>query len=125
VHALLSTMLNDAVTEGLLLTNPCRATELPQAPTYEGVFLSPAELEVLVEAIDPLYRCLVLTAAGTGMRWGELTGLRLNRLDEPATSGYEPRDETTHVERGTLTWINGPNLGALPGHHPPNPGHFR
>jgi integrase len=81
VHALLSTMLNDAVTEGLLLANPCRSTKLPQAPQFEGVFLSPAQLEVLVEAVDPLYRCLVLTAAGTGMRWDELTGLRRDRLD--------------------------------------------
>lgn len=81
VHALLSTMLSDAVTEGLLLTNPCRASKLPQAPRFEGVFLSPAQLEVLVEAVDPAYRCLVLTAAGTGMRWGELTGLRRDRLD--------------------------------------------
>lgn len=31
VHALLSTILNDAVAEGLLLTNPCRFSRLPRA----------------------------------------------------------------------------------------------
>ncbi|MCW2599352.1 MAG: traSA:integrase fusion protein [Frankiales bacterium] len=81
VHALLSTMLSDAVEEGLLLTNPCRKTTLPRAPKTEAVYLSPAQLELLAAAIDPHYRCLLLTAAGTGMRWGELTGLRRDRLD--------------------------------------------
>ena len=81
IHALLSTMLSDAVEEGLLLVNPCRRTKLPQTPRYEAVFLSPAQLEVLAGSIDPHYRCLLLTAAGTGMRWGELAGLRRDRLD--------------------------------------------
>ena len=44
-HALLSTILNDAVAEGLLLTNPCRFSRLPRAPRYEAVYLSPAEVE--------------------------------------------------------------------------------
>jgi integrase len=81
VHALLSTMLSDAVEEGLLLTNPCRRTGLPRAPSYDAVFLNPNQLARLLESIDPAYRCLVLTAAGTGMRWGELAGLRRDRLD--------------------------------------------
>ena len=83
VHALLSTMLRDAVEEGLLLWNPCRRTVLPQAPRYDAVYLSSAQLQTLLDAVDPFYRCLVLTAAGTGMRWGELTGLRRDRLGLP------------------------------------------
>lgn len=81
VHALLSTILNDAVAEGLLLTNPCRFSRLPRAPRYEAVYLSPAEVECLVDAIDPTYRDLVIVAAGTGMRWGELAGLKRQRVD--------------------------------------------
>lgn len=80
-HALLSTILNDAVAEGLLLTNPCRFSRLPRAPRYEAVYLSPAEVERLVAAIDPAYRDLVVTAVGTGMRWGELAGLKRHRVD--------------------------------------------
>lgn len=86
VHAMLSTMLRDAVEEGLLLVNPCRKTVLPQAPRYDAVYLSAGQLQTLLDAVDtvdPHYRCLVLTAAGTGMRWGELTGLRRDRLDLP------------------------------------------
>lgn len=81
VHAVLSTVLRDAVLEGLLLSNPCNAIRLPKEPRSEAVFLSPAQIEALVQATPPAYRALVLTAAGTGMRWGELAGLPRNRLD--------------------------------------------
>ena len=81
VHALLSTVLRDAVLEGLLLSNPCTGVRLPVDTRSEAVFLSPAQIERLVEAIAPPYRTLVLTAAGTGMRWGELAGLPRIRLD--------------------------------------------
>ena len=45
--------------------------------------LSSAQWQTLLDTVDPFYRCLVLTAAGTGMRWGEVTGLRRDRLDLP------------------------------------------
>ena len=80
-HALLSTVLRDAVLEGLLLSNPCAGIRLPKEPRAEAVFLSPAQVEALVQATPPAYRALVLTAAGTGMRWGELTGLPRTWLD--------------------------------------------
>lgn len=98
VHALLSTMLRDAVEEGLLLVNPCRKTVLPRAPRYDAVYLSADQLQTLLGAVDPFYRCLVLTAAGTGMRWGELTGLRRDRLDLPG--------RRLHVDQ-TLVDVNG------------------
>lgn len=81
IHALLSAILGEAVEEGLLLSNPCRRTKLPPPPRYDGVFLSSEQLDRLVDAVDPDYRCLVLTAAGTGMRWGELAGLGREHLD--------------------------------------------
>lgn len=45
------------------------------------MFLSPAELDRLVRAVDTHHRALVQTAAGTGLRWGELAGLPRARLD--------------------------------------------
>ena len=68
VHALLSTMLREAVEEGLLLVNPCRKTRLPRAPRYDAVHLSSAQQQTLLDAVNPFYRCLLLTAASTGMR---------------------------------------------------------
>src|SRR5690242_973885 len=75
VHALLSTMLGDAVHEGLLLSNPCARTKLPAPRPPAACFLTPEQIGVLAEVIDPRYRTLLLIAAGTGMRWGELAGL--------------------------------------------------
>jgi hypothetical protein len=40
-HALLSTMLGDAVSEGLLFTNPCRGSRMPAATASIAKFLSP------------------------------------------------------------------------------------
>ncbi len=80
-HALLSNVLRDAVLEGLLLTNPCIGVRLPKDRPYEAVFLSPAQIDRLVEAVPEHYRTLVQLAAGTGMRWGETTGLKRQRVD--------------------------------------------
>jgi integrase len=81
IHALLSTILRDAVLEGLLLSNPCAGIRLPKEPPSEARFLTAAEIDALVAVTPPPYRALVVTAAGTGMRWGELAGLPRTRLD--------------------------------------------
>jgi integrase len=80
-HALLSTLLADAVTEGLLLANPCQGTRLPAAQRYEARFLTAPEVDRLLAVLDPPERTLVLVAVSTGLRWGELSGLRRHRLD--------------------------------------------
>jgi integrase len=81
VQALLSTVLRDAVLEGLILANPCAGIRLPKETRAEAVFLDPAQIDTLVAATSAPYRTLVLVAAGTGMRWGELAGLPRTRLD--------------------------------------------
>ena len=81
VHALLSSMLSGAVDEGLLLHNPCRRTSLPRSTPPPQTFLSPEQIAALADAIDPHYRQLVIAAAGTGLRWGELTGLSPAAVD--------------------------------------------
>lgn len=81
VSALLSTILRDAVLEGLLLSNPCVGVRMPVDTATEARFLSPAELEALLAAAPPEHRTLLLTAAGTGLRWGELAALEVASLD--------------------------------------------
>jgi integrase len=39
------------------------------------------QVYAIAEAIKPWYRALVLTAAMTGVRWGELVALRRRHLD--------------------------------------------
>ena len=50
-HALLSNVLRDAVLEGLLLTNPCIGVRLPKDRPYEAAFLSPEQIDRLVEVV--------------------------------------------------------------------------
>jgi integrase len=80
-HALLSTLLADAVTEGLLLANPCQGSRLPTAQRYDARFLTAPEVDRLLAVLDPPERTLVLVALSTGLRSGELAGLRRHRLD--------------------------------------------
>ncbi len=67
--------------EGLLLSNPCIGVRMPPDVVTESRFLSPVELEALLGAAPPDYRTLMLVAAGTGMRWGELAGLQVAKVD--------------------------------------------
>ena len=54
---------------------------LPPERVQERVFLSVAQVAELVEAADDRNKALIHTAAWTGLRWGELVGLRRERLD--------------------------------------------
>lgn len=79
-------VLDRAVTLRKLPANPARvgeAVNLPAMDSTEMRFLDPGEVDELARAIPERFRTLVLTAAYTGLRWGELTGLRAKRLALP------------------------------------------
>jgi len=80
-HQVLSSILETACRDGLIRVNPARGVDLPPLVHKEMRALEPAEIEVLAAAVRPRYRALVLTAAFTGCRFGELAALRLGRLD--------------------------------------------
>ena len=78
---LLAGVMSRAVAAELLPRSPCRDIDLPRLEQTEMRFLSAAEVGQLADAIDPRYRVLVLTAAYTGCRFGELAALRPDRID--------------------------------------------
>ncbi|MDF1597099.1 MAG: tyrosine-type recombinase/integrase [Acidimicrobiia bacterium] len=80
-YQLLSAVFDAAVTSDLIARSPCRGIKLPKDSREEMRFLSPDEIEKLADAIDPRYRTLVLTGAYTGLRPGELLGLKVSRLN--------------------------------------------
>jgi len=80
-HQLVSATFDAAVNSDLIPRSPCRGINLPRVAREEMRFLSPEEIEKLADAIDPRYRALVLTGAYTGLRPGELLGLKVDRLD--------------------------------------------
>jgi integrase len=90
-YQLLGRICNDAVTSGLIARTPCRDINLPKIQDAEKRFLSPAEIAHLADTIDPRYRALVITAAYTGCRIGELIALDVDR--------YQPDKRILRIER--------------------------
>jgi integrase len=80
-YRLLSRILGAAVEAGYLPRNPCTVKGAGQERAPEMRFATVAQVAALADAIDPRYRALVLVAAYGGLRWGELVGLRVKRVD--------------------------------------------
>jgi integrase len=80
-HQLLSKILRTAMDAGLLARNPAERVPLPRIERIEMQFLTPSQIWTLADAMDNRYRALVLTAAYTGLRIGELAALRNSKLD--------------------------------------------
>jgi integrase len=83
-HRLLSAVLRAAVRDRLLAVDPCEGIKVPRRrkrDTADQVIDRDTVRHHLLPAVPDRYRALVATAAGTGMRWGELAGLCDDALD--------------------------------------------
>lgn len=79
-HGVLAGILDTAVCDRRIASNPARVVLLPRKGAKARVYLSVEQVELLVELV-PEHAALVYTLAYTGMRWGEVTGLRVRDLD--------------------------------------------
>jgi len=79
--AILKQILDAAVDAGMLAANPAAGHRKPKIVRRDKRFLTPTEIERLAHAIAPPYGILVRFAAWSGLRRGELFGLRVGRLD--------------------------------------------
>jgi integrase len=80
-YRLLKAILNTAADDGIIRRNPCRITGAGQEESAERPVLTIPEVYALADAIDQRYRTLVLLAAFTSLRWGELAALRPSDID--------------------------------------------
>lgn len=80
-YRVLQLVMDAAVDEGLIRTSPCRGVSLPRAEVDERVFLTSEQVGRLIAAINVRYRPLIVVGYLTGLRWSELAGLRVKRLD--------------------------------------------
>jgi hypothetical protein len=71
-YRLLSRILGTAIESGYLTRNPCNIRGAAAEPAPEMRFATVAEVAAVADAIPPRFRALVLVAAYTGLRWGEL-----------------------------------------------------
>lgn len=102
---LVKAALEEAVDEGLIGSNPARKLSLPRIPQIEMRFATADEIRLLSEAIDPRWRVMVLTAAYTGLRLGEITGLtvdNVNLLARRITVTKQLTESNGHVEFGPV-----------------------
>ena len=81
-YRLLRAVFNTAVKEDRLIAeNPCRIRGYDKEEIAERPVGSVSGVVALSELIDRRYRALVLLAALTGLRWGEMVALRASDLD--------------------------------------------
>lgn len=80
-YRVLGGIMAAAVEQRLIAERPCRKVALPRVDRQERRFLSPDEVEQLIQAVPALHRALVYSAAYLGCRWEELAGLKRSRLD--------------------------------------------
>jgi|GEM_PF-189394 len=80
-YQLLAASLSAAIDNGVIAITPCRKVKLPKLVQPDMRILESDEIGELAAAIDPRYQAMVLTAAYTGLRFGELAALRIERFD--------------------------------------------
>jgi len=80
-YRILRQMMRLAVRRRRIPFSPCEGVTPPGDVKNEMLFLTPGQVADLADAIHPHYRNLVLTAVYSGLRWGELSGLQVCRLN--------------------------------------------
>lgn len=75
-------ILDDAVSAKLIKTSPALGVKnLPRKKKGEHTYLNHLSVQRLADSAGGQWRLLVYLACYTGMRWGEITGLRVGDLD--------------------------------------------
>ena len=81
VHRSLSQALAHAVATGVLFKNPAEQVKPPRPPRREVAILSKAEVAAVLRAAEGWIYLPVLVGVTTGMRRGEILGLRWSDID--------------------------------------------
>jgi integrase len=77
----LSTLLESAVADGLIATNPGRGTKRPRVDREPVVPFTDADVEALRAAAPGWFAVALTLGLGAGLRQSEATGLTLDRVD--------------------------------------------
>lgn len=78
-YGVLAAILDDAVSDRRVLSNPARGVTLPRKVRKPHIYLNHEQVHALAAASK--YPALVLVLAYCGLRWGEATGLKVKHLD--------------------------------------------
>jgi integrase len=114
IHAVLGHALVTAEKWGMVSRNVAKLVDPPRVPKHEITPLTPEQARTLIEsAIDDRHLVLYVTALGTGLRQGELLGLRWEDVDLDA-GRLRVRHTLANV-KGELTLLE-PRTDPQPAH---------
>ena len=79
----LSTILNAALDDGLIMANPCRvkSVRVPRQPRRKITPWTPAQIEAIRAGLPARWQAVADCGAGLGMRQGEIFGLAVDAID--------------------------------------------
>lgn len=80
-YGTLRALINFAVETDRLVRSPCRGVRLPAVEPKSSRIVSGGDLERLAAVMRAEYRPMVWLGAVLGLRWGEVAGLRVGRVD--------------------------------------------
>lgn len=104
---ILAGILDIAVDDRRVAVNVARGIPLPRKPEPKKVYLSASQLRALADASGARW-LIVMTLGTTGLRWGELAGLK--------GGDVVVGRRRIHVKR-SVSWHHGhPEVGTLKGH---------
>ncbi|HET8660709.1 MAG TPA: site-specific integrase, partial [Micromonosporaceae bacterium] len=118
-YSVLRAVMNTAIKEdSIIRENPCRIKGYDRYHTPERPIATVAQVFALADALPERYRALVIVAALSGLRWGELAALRRCDIDLTAGTVRVPRKLAAlrnRMEFGPPKSEAGNRTVALPG----------
>jgi integrase len=99
-HGLLSASLNAAVRAELIPSNPAAGIRLPRSERQEMVFLTKEEFAQLLAGFTDYWQPLIEFMALSGMRFGEISGLKPSDVDIEAGTVRISRARKRTYEKG-------------------------
>lgn len=142
-YSLLRAILNIAVQDGLIVTNPCQIRGAGQSHARERGTANPDEVAALAQHMPRRYSAAVILAAWSGLRFGELFALARRHVDldagtltverqliripanpetgTPQSVGFGKTKtaksrRTVHIPRGVLTVLSNHMAEHVPQH---------
>jgi integrase len=85
-YGVVRAMFTHAFATDVLARSPCRGVKLPRVDVQARKIPAPAEVTTLADAMPEDYRAMVYLGAVLGLRFSEIAGLRVGRLDLLARS---------------------------------------
>jgi len=98
-YDVLRAIFNYAVESDVIARTPCRSVKLPAMEAQTRHVVTAEELAGLADALGADYAPMAYLGALLGLRWGEVAGLRVGRVDFLAGT-IEIAEQTTRGEHG-------------------------